>query len=92
MIMCDLDALLLHVSHDALVVLVSGNASVELVEDTSQLHSNHETRHAQDNVAPHLPEEIKSIKYTYSCCTYLKMSGIVLASCNKGNKSFNLSY
>ena len=86
MIMCDLDALLLHVSHDTLVVLVSGNATVELVEDTSQLHSDDETCHAQNDVAPHLPEEIKSIKYTYSCCTYLKTSGIVFT------KRFDLSY
>ena len=44
----------LHAVDDAQVILVSLPASLELVEQETQLHADHQARHAQEDITPHL--------------------------------------
>ena len=44
----------MHVLDDALVVLVTSEAALTLGEQVPQLHADHQTGHAQEDVAPQL--------------------------------------
>ena len=44
----------LHAVDDAQVILLSLPASLELVEQETQLHADHQARHAQEDITPYL--------------------------------------
>lgn len=54
----------LHVLDHPQVVFVSLDPSLELVEQVAELHADHQTRHAQEDVAPQLATQTHHMTIT----------------------------